>query len=96
MKDFTGRELELGDYVAYPASVGNSMKSEMVVGRLVGTKLKKRTVYSRSTKKYGLEEVLRYQVAPITRSRSAASPYAPIVTIFNTENILKVEKPVNV
>jgi hypothetical protein len=93
MKDFTGKTLALGDTVAYPTH-DRRQRAEMVIGKLVGTKLRYKRTYNYMDRKYTTHQVTTYQIRPSRRSRHESRAEGPI-TLWNTQNVLKVEESNN-
>lgn len=87
MKDVTGKVLELGDYVVYPGRIGSSMRTEMVLARIMAFKLRYR--WDWQAKKYVERETAT--VKQINRAVSKVSPYASNVAIANVYNLTKVD-----
>lgn len=93
MRDMLGQEVQLGDKVAYPASVGRSMQKEMVVGRFMGQRLKPRIESSynfetRQREYKAVERAITY-IKPEHRSRSKNFSNQ-IVVIELSQNIVKI------
>lgn len=88
MQDVTGKTLSLGDYVVYPGRVGNSMRTEMVLGRIIAFKLRNRFSIAKGHSEHEVATVKQINRAVTGKPNWYSTAN---VSIQNVHNLTKVD-----